>query len=72
MSNFSPALSVCNNDFQPDGLRLLSTPAHQLNWKRPAFRQAWLQDLVLKVMYFQGYLTGFRIAEEITFRKRGC
>ena len=25
----------------------------------------WLQDLVLKVMYFQGYLTGFKIAEEI-------
>lgn len=26
----------------------------------------WLQDLILKVMYFQGYLTGFKIAEEIT------
>jgi len=26
----------------------------------------WLQDLVLKVLYFRGYLTGFRIAEEIT------
>ena len=25
----------------------------------------WLQDLVLKVMYFQGYLTGYKIAEEI-------
>jgi len=25
----------------------------------------WLQDLVLKVMYFRGYLTGFKIAEEI-------
>ena len=25
----------------------------------------WLQDLVLKIMYFQGYLTGFKIAEEI-------
>jgi predicted ATPase with chaperone activity len=25
----------------------------------------WLQDLVLKVMYFQGYLTGFKIAEAI-------
>lgn len=24
----------------------------------------WLQDLVLKVMYFQGYLTGYKIAEE--------
>ena len=25
----------------------------------------WLQDHILKVMYFQGYLTGFKIAEEI-------
>lgn len=28
--------------------------------------QLWLQDLVLKVLYFRGYLSGFRIAEEIT------
>lgn len=26
----------------------------------------WLQDLSLKVLYFQGYLSGFRIAEELT------
>jgi predicted ATPase with chaperone activity len=26
----------------------------------------WLQDLVLKILYFRGYLTGFKIAEEIT------
>ncbi len=25
----------------------------------------WLQDLALKILYFQGYLTGFRIAEEM-------
>jgi len=25
----------------------------------------WLQDLILKVLYFQGYLSGFKIAEEI-------
>jgi MoxR-like ATPase len=25
----------------------------------------WLQDLVLKIFYFQGYLSGFRAAEEI-------
>ncbi len=25
----------------------------------------WLQDLILKILYFQGYLTGFRVAEEI-------
>lgn len=25
----------------------------------------WLQDLALKILYFEGYLTGFRIAEEM-------
>jgi len=25
----------------------------------------WLQDLVLKVFYFQGYMSGFKVAEEI-------
>lgn len=25
----------------------------------------WLQDLALKILYFQGYLTGFRVAEEL-------
>ena len=25
----------------------------------------WLQDLVLKVLYFRGYLSGFKIASEI-------
>ncbi|MBN1372532.1 MAG: ATP-binding protein [Anaerolineaceae bacterium] len=25
----------------------------------------WLQDLALKVMYFQGYLTGYKVAEEM-------
>lgn len=25
--------------------------------------QLWLQDLALKIMYFRGYLTGFKVAE---------
>ncbi len=25
----------------------------------------WLQDLILKIMYFQGYMSGFKIAEEV-------
>ena len=31
----------------------------------------WLQDLVLKVLYFRGYLTGFKIAEEIALPLAG-
>jgi predicted ATPase with chaperone activity len=26
----------------------------------------WLQDLALKILYFRGYLTGFKVAEELT------
>ncbi len=25
----------------------------------------WLQDLALKILYFQGYMTGFKVAEEM-------
>ncbi len=31
----------------------------------------WLQDLILKVLYFRGYLTGHKIAEEITLPLAG-
>ncbi len=31
----------------------------------------WMQDLILKVIYFQGYLTGFKIAEEIALPFNG-
>jgi len=31
----------------------------------------WLQDLILKVLYFRGYLTGFKIAEEISLPLAG-
>jgi predicted ATPase with chaperone activity len=31
----------------------------------------WLQDLILKIIYFQGYLTGFRIAEVIALPYTG-
>jgi predicted ATPase with chaperone activity len=31
----------------------------------------WLQDLILKVLYFRGYLTGFKIAEDIALPLAG-
>ena len=31
----------------------------------------WLQDLILKVMYFQGYMTGFKVAEAVTLPYTG-
>jgi len=31
----------------------------------------WLQDLILKVLYFRGYLTGHKVAEEIALPLAG-
>ncbi len=31
----------------------------------------WLQDLALKILYFQGYLTGFRVSEELALPFNG-
>ncbi|MFH2039029.1 MAG: ATP-binding protein [Chloroflexota bacterium] len=31
----------------------------------------WLQDLALKIMYFQGYMTGFKVAEELALPLSG-
>lgn len=41
------------------------TPPPIVNLEDTGLSPLWLQDLVLKVMYFQGYLTGYKIAEEI-------
>ena len=41
-------------------------PPQVTNIEDTGLNQLWLQDLVLKVLYFRGYLSGFRIAEEIT------
>jgi len=32
----------------------------------------WLQDLALKILYFQGYLSGFKVAEEIALPFAGA
>jgi predicted ATPase with chaperone activity len=40
-------------------------PPPLMNLDDTGLSPLWLQDLVLKVMYFQGYLTGYKIAEEV-------
>jgi hypothetical protein len=37
----------------------------RMNIEDTGLSPLWLQDLVLKVMYFQGYLTGYKVAEEV-------
>lgn len=41
------------------------SPPPLMNLDDTGLSPLWLQDLVLKVMYFQGYLTGYKIAEEV-------
>jgi len=41
-------------------------PPQVTNLDDTGLNPLWLQDLVLKVLYFRGYLSGFKIAEEIT------
>jgi predicted ATPase with chaperone activity len=48
---------------QPGSSSFLPPPL--LNMEDTGLSPLWLQDLALKVMYFQGYLTGYKIAEEI-------
>lgn len=42
------------------------TPPNLTKVEDTGLSQLWLQDLALKILYFQGYLSGFKIAEEIT------
>lgn len=41
------------------------TPPPIRNIEDTGLSPLWLQDLVLKVMYFQGYRIGYKIVEEI-------
>ena len=40
-------------------------PTPLLNIEDSGLSPLWLQDLVLKVFYFQGYLTGYKVSEEV-------
>jgi predicted ATPase with chaperone activity len=42
------------------------TPPNILSIEDTGLSQLWLQDLALKILYFQGYLSGFKIAEAMT------
>ena len=39
------------------------TPPNLLNLDDTGLSHLWLQDLALKILYFQGYLSGFKISE---------
>jgi predicted ATPase with chaperone activity len=45
-------------------LRFLPAPISRV--EDTGLSQLWLQDLALKILYFQGYLTGFNVAEAMS------
>jgi predicted ATPase with chaperone activity len=42
------------------------SPPNILSIEDTGLSQLWLQDLALKILYFQGYMSGFKIAEAMT------
>src|SRR5512141_3369417 len=49
----------------PVGANAPFVPPPIMNIEDTGLSPLWLQDLILKIMYFQGYLTGYKIAEEV-------
>jgi predicted ATPase with chaperone activity len=47
------------------------TPPQINSLEETGLSSLWLQDLILKVLYFRGYLTGFKISEEIALPLAG-
>jgi len=57
---------VMNTNAEPSGKQstpFLPPPISKL--EQTGLSPLWLQDLALKIMYFQGYLSGFKISEEL-------
>ena len=50
------SLNLSNDGFYPSAITKMEDTG---------LSPLWLQDLALKILYFQGYLTGFTIAEEM-------
>lgn len=70
MSNMPARASTKSSTLPPSGNQPPASgvsfiPPPLINIEDTGLSTLWLQDLVLKVMYFQGYLTGYKVAEEV-------
>jgi len=63
MTGQSPSSSIPVNKPAPAAGQFLPHPINKVEDTGLAI--LWLQDLALKVLYFQGYLTGYKIAESM-------
>lgn len=58
----TPARSLrTSEDYSSSNIRFNPQPVSRM--EDTGISQLWLQDLALKILYFQGYLTGFKVAE---------
>jgi hypothetical protein len=62
MTTYRPATSTVSVKPQTGGL-FIPPPITQV--EDTGLSALWLQDLALKIMYFQGYMSGFKRAEEL-------
>jgi len=64
-------MTVVQQETMPasQGLPFLPPPISSL--EDTGLSSLWLQDLALKILYFQGYLSGFQIAEELSLPLAG-
>ena len=62
MSAFRP-VSTAVGPSKPPGGHFIPPPISQI--EDTGLSALWLQDLALKILYFQGYMTGFKMSEEI-------
>ncbi|WP_299024402.1 AAA family ATPase [uncultured Thermanaerothrix sp.] len=64
MSTF-PKTGIPNNPSTPPFEPPSFVPPPISRIEETGLSPLWLQDLVLKIFYFQGYMSGFKVAEEI-------
>jgi hypothetical protein len=57
------SLTIKANPATDKSLAFVPPPINKL--EDTGLSSLWLQDLALKILYFQGYLTGFKVSEEL-------
>jgi hypothetical protein len=58
-------MSLPNNQSSTSAKESIFNPLPINKLEDTGLSSLWLQDLALKIMYFQGYMTGFKVAEEL-------
>ena len=63
------SIPITDNQSPSNNMPFLPPPINKL--EDTGLSALWLQDLALKIMYFQGYMTGLKVAEELALPLSG-